>query len=200
VHAIAKELGQTGFETDVSQEQSVNGAIEAAATAMGGIDGVVNAAGILQRTTVENTDFAFFQKIIGVNLAGPFLMYRATLPHLRKAPRATIVNIYSLAGLQGFPTMAVYSATKGGLIRFSEALCGEAGPTIRINCICPGVIRTAMTEYMFSGDDPFQPERRLQVGRAGEPLDVARAALYLSGDESSFVSGSTLTVMGGRLG
>ena len=199
VSETADALGQTGVVTDVSSEASVNAAIEQAATALGGLDGVVNAAGVLHRSTVEDTDFTLFQKIIGVNLAGPFLMCRAALPHLRKAPRATIVNIASLAGLQGFPRMGVYSASKAGLIRMSEALSGEVGPTIRINCICPGVIRTPMTEYMFEDDYDFQAEKSIQVGRPGEPLDIAQAALYLSSEESAFVAGTTLTVSGGRL-
>ena len=200
VMTIAGEIGQTGIETDVSSEASVNAAIEAAAIAMGGIDGVVNAAGILHRTTLEETDFALFQRVVGVNLAGPFLICRAALPHLRQAPRATIVNISSLAGLKGYPTMSGYAATKGGLIRFTEALMGEVGPTIRVNCICPGVIRTAMTEDMFQGNHAYDPEGHIQVGRVGAPLDIAQTALFLTSDESGFISGEALPVSGGRLG
>lgn len=199
VRETADALGQFGVVADVASEGSVNAAIEQAQAALGGLDGVVNAAGVLHRATIEDTDFAAFQKIVGVNLAGPFLVCRAALPHLRQAPRATIVNIASLAGLQGFPSMSVYSASKAGLIRMSEALSGEVGPTIRINCICPGVIRTPMTAYMFDGDQDFQAEKRIQVGRPGEPLDIAQAALYLSSEESAFVAGTTLTVAGGRL-
>ena len=200
VLTIAEELGQTGIVTDVSSETSVNAAITQAAKAMDGIDGVINSAGILQHTTLEDTDFATFQKIVGVNLAGPFLICKAALPHLRAAPRATIVNISSLAGLHGYPTMSVYAATKGALIRFTESLMGEVGPTIRVNCICPGIIRTAMTEYMFQSNQPFEPENRIQVGRVGTPLDIAQTALFLTSDESAFISGEALPVSGGRLG
>jgi len=200
VLTIAEELGQTGIVTDVSSEASVNAAITQAAKAMDGIDGVINSAGILQHTTLEDTDFATFQRIVGVNLAGPFLICKAALPHLRAAPRATIVNISSLAGLHGYPTMSVYAATKGALIRFTESLMGEVGPTIRVNCICPGIIRTAMTEYMFRSNQPFEPENRIQVGRVGTPLDIAQTALFLTSDESAFISGEALPVSGGRLG
>ncbi len=198
VKAIASEIGGFAQQVDVSSEDSVKQGVQASADALGGLDGVVNAAGILVRKPLEETDIATFQRIIGVNLLGPFLICREALPHLRKAPSATIVNIASLAGLQGFPGMGIYSASKGGLVRFTEALSGEVGPTIRVNCICPGVIRTPMTDWMWEDGAEQQIASTLPVGRIGEPEDIANTALFLSTPDSAFINTVTIRVDGGR--
>lgn len=196
---VADRTGQQARRCDVSSEPDVNDAIGWAAEQLGGIDGLVNVAGILVPKTVAETGWADFQRLVGVNLGGPFLTCRAVLPHLAAAAQATIVNVSSLSGVRSQPRMAVYSATKAGLVAFTEALSGELPPNVRANAVCPGVIRTPMTDFMF--DTPGAEDQvaaTIRAGRLGTPADVAEACLYLSSPQSAFVSGATLTVTGGH--
>ena len=198
LEAIAAETGQHAVACDVSDEAAVNAAVESAVHHMGGIDGIVNVAGVLVRKQVRDTTHADFTRAVGVNLAGPFLMCRAALPHLEAANFGTIVNVASLAGLRSQPGMAVYSATKAGLIAFTEAFSGELGPTVRANCVCPGVVQTPMIDFMFASDGPKAVEALNRAARPGTPEDIAKACLYLSTPESSFVSAASLAVTGGH--
>lgn len=196
---VGDELGQPIRSCDVSDEAAVESAIALAAEKMGGIDGLVNVAGILIRKPVRETSFADFQKLIGVNLAGPFLTSRAALPHLERAPYATIVNVASLAGLRSQPGLPVYSATKAGLVAFTEAFSGELGPTVRVNAVCPGIIETPMTAYMFEADSPHVPVETLnRAARPGTPDEVAKVCLFLSTEDSAFMSSASLAVTGGH--
>ena len=199
--AVAAETGQTGVPADVASEGSVQAAVATAAEALGGLDGVVNAAGVLAHRSFADTDAATFQRVVGVNLAGPFNVCRAALAHLKRSGRGAIVNIASLSGVRPVPGMAVYSATKAGLIAMSEALSGEVGPEVRVNVICPGIIRTPMTDFMWAnGSAGDQGVAKLvQVGRAGEPKEVAEAALFLISDKASFVNAANLIVSGGHV-
>lgn len=197
--SIAGELQQHHRLCDVSDEASVEAAMAHAAKTMGGIDGLVNVAGILIRKPAGETSFEEFQRLVAVNLAGPFLTCRAALPHLDAAPFGTIVNVASLAGLKSQPGLSVYSATKAGLIAFTEALSGELGPTVRANAVCPGIIRTPMTEYMFDDDSPHVPVETLnRARRPGDPSEVANVCLFLSSEDASFVSSASISVTGGH--
>ncbi len=201
---VAAEVDGTAHTADVSDPAAVGPAVEAAAAAMGGVDGVVNAAGILLERPAEETTPADVARLVGVNLAGPLYVCQAALPHLRAAGRtrgrsATVVNVASMAALRPVVGMAVYSATKAGLLAMSHSLAYEWGPAIRVNTLCPGIIRTPMTEYLF---DPAHPAYetipgRHALGRAGEPEEVAAGALFLTGDESSFISRTELAINGG---
>lgn len=199
LQAIADELSQIALCCDVSSEEAVESAIKAAAKAMNGIDGLVNVAGILVRKPVRETSFEEFNRLARVNLAGPFLTCRAALPHLEQAEFGTIVNVASLAGLRSQPGMAVYSATKAGLVAFTEAFSGELGPTVRVNAVCPGVIQTPMIDFMFEDDAPHVPVETLnRAGRPGTPDDIAKVCLFLSTQESAFMSSASLAVTGGH--
>lgn len=196
---VAAQTGQLARCCDVSDERQVDEAIAFAAEAMGGIDGLVNVAGILVAKPVAQTSWQDFQRLVAINLGGPFLTCRAALPFLSQADQATIVNVSSLSGVRSQPRMAVYSATKAGLVAFSEALSGELPTNVRINSICPGVIRTPMVDFMFDGDESEeQVAKTIRVGRLGTPQDVAEACLYLSSPASAFVSAANLTVTGGH--
>jgi len=197
--AIADELGQHAVAGDISDENGVERAISGAAERMGGIDGLVNVAGILVRKPVRETSFADFQRVLSVNLGGPFLTCRAALPLLEQAEFGTIINVASLAGLRSQPGLAAYSATKAGLVAFTEALSGELGPTVRINAVCPGVIETPMTAYMFEDDSPHVAVETLnRAARPGTPEEVAKVCLFLSTPESAFVSSAAIAVTGGH--
>ena len=196
---VAGRTEQVARRCDVSDPDQVAAAIAFAAEELGGIDGLVNVAGVLVGKTVVETEWADFEKMIGVNLAGPFLTCRASLPHLAASGAATIVNVSSLSGVRSQPRMAVYSATKAGLVAFTEALSGELPSNVRANAVCPGIIRTPMTEFMFEAPGAEEHAKgMIRLGRLGTPKDVADACLFLTNSESAFVNGATLTVTGGH--
>jgi NAD(P)-dependent dehydrogenase (short-subunit alcohol dehydrogenase family) len=200
LNEVASATGQLGRICDVTNEAEVAAAIDFSVAEFGGIDGLVNVAGILLRERVVDTDYASFQRLLAINLGGPFLTCRAALPHLEAAGRSTILNISSLSGVRSQPNMASYTATKAGLIGFTEALSGEVSPNVRVNVICPGVIRTPMTSFMFDDGAPGSDGASMtKAGRVGTPEDIARAALFLTSHESDFISASNLIVSGGHI-
>lgn len=196
-HAEAIRHG-TALTADVSDEASVARAAEHAARAMGGIDGLVNAAGIANGELLSEVSLEDWRRVIDVNLTGSFLMARACYPHLRAVQDSTIVNFSSGQGLQPFMRRGAYAASKAGVISLSKSLAMEWAP-IRVNTICPGAVDTPMVR---NGYDPevlrTQVGARYALGRVAEAVEIARAALYLTGGESSFITGVALAVDGGR--
>ena len=204
----AQSCGGLPIETDVSNEDSVNKAVEQAAASMGGIDGVVNAAGVGYTAAFKKTDFANWQRVISINLHGPFLVCRAALPWLKQAPSGTIVQIASGAAIQPYPGASAYAASKAGLVNFNRVLAKELAPAIRCNVICPGPIDTPMiagkgnTGVKDGKRDPALIANMLKLvslQRMGQPSEIANVALFLSSADSSFMTGSNLVVDGGRI-
>src|SRR6202007_1679980 len=190
---IARETGGVPADADVPQEVSVARAVEQGATAMGGIDGVVNAAGIVIHGSVLDVGVADWKLVLDVNLTGTYIVVRCCLPWLAKAPFATIVNIASGQGLlPNTPNMSAYAASKGGVVNLTRALAAELAPAIRVNSVCPGMVDTPMTAGLQREVD------RYALKRIAEPLEIAQAILFLTGTESSFVTGAALAVDGGR--
>lgn len=183
---------------DVSDEASVAQAVERAALALGGIDGLVNAAGIANGELLSEVSLEDWRRVIDVNLTGSFLLARACHPYLRAVQDSTIVNFSSGQGLQPFMRRGAYAASKAGVISLSKSLAMEWAP-IRVNTICPGAVDTPMVR---NGYDPevlrTQVGARYALGRVAEAVEIARAALYLTGGESSFITGVALAVDGGR--
>jgi NAD(P)-dependent dehydrogenase (short-subunit alcohol dehydrogenase family) len=184
---------------DMADREQVEVATEAAAKAMGGIDGVVNAAGILRVIPFAETGPDVWHEVMGVNLHGPYYLCHAALPHMKRAAKATVVNISSLAGLIAPEGMSAYAATKAGLIGLTRVMAADLGPKIRANAIAPGVINTAMTQGMVQGSIAAVEEmgRNNATGRAGTPEEIAELALFLSSDRSSFINGTTTAIDGG---
>jgi NAD(P)-dependent dehydrogenase (short-subunit alcohol dehydrogenase family) len=190
---VARETRGTALEADVAQEASVAHAVEAGAAAMGGIDGVVNAAGIVISGSVLDVGIADWQRVLDVNLTGTYIVVRCCLPWLAKAPVATIVNIASGQGLvPNTPNMTAYAASKGGVVNLTRALAAELAPSIRVNSVCPGMVDTPMTAGLRREID------RYAMKRIADPLEIAQAILFLTSTESSFVTGAALAVDGGR--
>jgi NAD(P)-dependent dehydrogenase (short-subunit alcohol dehydrogenase family) len=186
------------FELDVSDEAAVRRAVDAAATAFGGLDGVVNAAGIANTDLLSDLNVADWRRVIDVNLTGSFLVCAAAEKHLRAASDATIVNLSSGQGLQPFARRGAYAASKAGVISLTKTLALEWAP-IRANTICPGAVNTPMVRQGYSAEMlREQVGPRYALKRIGEPVEMAHAALYLSSHESSFVTGIVLAVDGGR--
>jgi NAD(P)-dependent dehydrogenase (short-subunit alcohol dehydrogenase family) len=189
----ARDTGGLAAEADVTDEDAVTRAVERGAAAMGGIDGVVNAAGIVIRGPVLEVGLAEWRRVIDVNLTGIYIVVRCCLPWLMKAPAATVVNIASGQGLlPNSPEMTAYAASKGGVVNLTRALAAELAPAIRVNSVCPGVVNTPMTAGGQRDVSPYA------LKRVAEPLEVAHALLFLTSAESSFVTGAALAVDGGR--
>ncbi len=194
--------GERAIAADVSDPASVARAIKDAAGMLGGLDGLVNAAGVFINRGLMETTTDEWNTTIGVNLTGTFLCVQAAVPFLRQAERATIVNIASGVGL--LPTgggSTAYVASKGGVIAMTRTLAAELAPSMRVNAICPGAVETPMTEGTLrdaAGSVIPAIVDRYALGRPASADEIAAAILFLTSHESSFVTGVSLAVDGGR--
>jgi NAD(P)-dependent dehydrogenase (short-subunit alcohol dehydrogenase family) len=207
VSEIKRVNGEGTFNhVDVSKESDVEGFIGHALSKYGKLDIMFNNAGIIVVKKVIDSSESEWDKLVSVNLKGVFLGSKCAAKHMIERKSGSIVNTASIYGLVGASHYAPYCATKSGVIGFSRALALELAPYgVRVNCICPGVITTAMFEGELEIWRKIQPgddvkklfESQHPLGRFGEPIDIANAALYLASDESSFVTGSSIVVDGG---
>jgi NAD(P)-dependent dehydrogenase (short-subunit alcohol dehydrogenase family) len=190
---IAREMGAHVFAADVTNEASVQRAVEQGAAALGGIDGVVNSAGIQVRGSVLETSVAEWRRSLEVNVTGAYIVVRACLPWLQKAIGATIVNIGSGQSLlPNAPNRTAYSASKGALLNLTRALAAELAPAIRANTVCPGLVDTPMAQGVQGNFGNYA------LKRLAQPVEIAQAVLFLTSAESSYVTGAALAVDGGR--
>ncbi len=204
--AAARSLGEDAMalDCDVADAGAVGRAVAEAAGRLGGIDALVNSAGIDLLASLDDMQEADWARVLAVNLTGPMLLCRAVLPHLRRAGGGTIVNVSSGAGLSPLPERTAYCAAKAGVIMFGKALAIEAAPDgIRVNAVCPGAIDTPLfrTSYENAPDPAAALEsirQRYALRRIARPDEVAEAVLYLSSTASSYVTGTALAVDGGR--
>jgi meso-butanediol dehydrogenase/(S,S)-butanediol dehydrogenase/diacetyl reductase len=185
---------------DVSDEASVRAAVAAAAERLGGLDIVVNVAGIDQFRRFEELDFSIWQRHLGVNLTGPMLVSQAALPHLRES-KGNIVTIASIAGLRAQPYQAAYCASKGGVILLMKSLALElAADGIRVNTICPGGVQTDLPTNAAAEHTDSNLDWALLMETAGArygfmpPSDIADAVAYLASDAAASVTGAVLSV------
>jgi NAD(P)-dependent dehydrogenase (short-subunit alcohol dehydrogenase family) len=199
---VAARVKGVAFAADVADPASVAAAVRQAAAAMDGIDGVVNAAGIFSSEGLTDTSAELFNRILTVNVIGTFLVVQAAERFLRAADNATIVNIGSGVGLKPTgPGSTAYVASKGAVISMTRSMAIELAPKIRVNVVCPGMVDTPMTEsFLRNNLGEVRPEiaRLYALGRAATAEELANAILFLTSDESSFVTGVALPVDGGR--
>ncbi|MDP0929486.1 SDR family NAD(P)-dependent oxidoreductase [Paracoccus onubensis] len=197
----AAESGGTVFEIDVTNGEEVALVIAKAAEVLGGIDGLLNSAGILTMKTVDDISVEEFRKVVDVNLTGTFLVCQAALPWLRQAGNGTIINIASAQALLPSLTGSAYAASKAGVMMFSKSLAKELAPDIRVNVICPGATATPMTDSGVSPDDIAGREAlasNYAMKRICEPDQIANGILFLMSDEASGVTGVALAIDNGR--
>ena len=202
--AAAAELVAAGHDAlaatcDVRDEDAVREAVAAAVAWGGGLDVLANFAGVATFSHFADVTLEEWNRVIGINLTGTFLMTRACLPHLLRRPGA-VVNIASTAGLRARPYLSPYAASKGGVVMLTKALALEFAPTgVRFNCVCPGGVDTAIMANIARPVDanPALLARGAPMGRRGEPAEIAAAVAYLASDDASFVTGTTLVVDGG---
>lgn len=189
----AEETGGAAFAVDITDEAAVQLTAERIAETLGGIDGLVNAAGIMFRGTAAEVPADAWRTMLEVNLTGTYIVIRSCLPWLTTAPAATVVNLASAQGLlPNAPGHTAYAASKGGVINLTRALAAELAPQTRVNSVCPGMVDTPMSDG--NGGDP----ENYAMKRMADPAEIADAALFLTCAESSYITGTALAVDGGR--
>jgi 3-oxoacyl-[acyl-carrier protein] reductase len=192
---VASSLdGSLAIVCDVADEHSVAAAVGAAHERLGRIDGVLNSAGFVKFTPLEELSLGEWNRLVAVHLTGTFLVCRAALPVLRASGGGSIVNVASIAALLARPHLAAYAAAKGGIIAFSRQLALDAAPDrVRVNVLAPGSIRTPLLAGVYGEDEvPHSIQ-----GRFGEPDEMAAAVCFLLSDEASFFTAATLVADGG---
>jgi NAD(P)-dependent dehydrogenase (short-subunit alcohol dehydrogenase family) len=200
------------LQLDVSSRASVQSAVAACRETFGGLDALVNCAGVIKFAPLAETSEADWDKVIDVDLKGVFLASQAAAPLLIESGRGRIVNIGSDASKVGFPVIHAYCAAKHGVVGLTRSLAGELAPgKVTVNCVCPvGSPTTGMGQYVLSwkiDNTGLTADEIMAATAAGIPLkrncteaDVANAILFFLSDASSFLTGLALDVDGGMLG
>lgn len=194
---LSKSTGAVAIAADSASEAEIKAATEAAARALGGIDILINNAGISTFGMIQDISFEEWQKCLSVNLTAPFIYSREVLPYMIKNHKGRIINISSMWGLVGASCEVAYSAAKAGLIGMTKAMAKELSPSgITVNAIAPGVIKTDMNAHL--GEDDIRTlAEETPVGRIGRAEEVAEAALYLASEAAGFITGEVLNISGG---
>lgn len=199
--AMIAEAGGEGHSIvcDVADDASVGAAVAAAVSRFGRIDAAFNAAGIDGETGRFTADctMANWHRIIGINLTGTFHVMRHLIPQMLSQGGGAIVNCASTAGIRGAATCGAYSASKHGVVGLTRTAALEyAGQGVRINAVCPGMIRTPMTQTGPMKELIDQLVVTTPLGRLGEPQEIGAAVLWLCGEDASFVHGQAIAVDG----
>ncbi|HSA51456.1 MAG TPA: 3-oxoacyl-ACP reductase FabG [Yinghuangia sp.] len=201
--AAAEELAAAGgsavgVSCDVTAPEQVDELVRTCVDTYGALDVFVNNAGVTRDATLRKMTLDDFETVVDVHLKGTWLGTRAASLVMREQGRGAIVNISSLSGKVGFVGQTNYSAAKAGVVGLTKAAAKElAHLGVRVNAVQPGLIRTAMTEAMRK-DIWDAKEREVPLQRAGEPVEVANAVLFLASDLSSYITGTVIEVTGGR--
>lgn len=198
--SLTSEGGQArGFKSDASKMEDAENLVKEVLEAYGGIDIVVNNAGITDDTLLMRMSEDQWDSVMNVNLKSCFNLTKSVLRTMLKARSGSIINISSVVGVQGNAGQANYAASKAGILGFTKSVALELGSrSIRCNAIAPGFIETEMTEKL--DEATVQGWRdAIPLKRGGSPEDVANACIFLASDMSSYVTGQTLNVCGGMI-
>jgi NAD(P)-dependent dehydrogenase (short-subunit alcohol dehydrogenase family) len=204
--AFLGAAGESGFHPavgDLATKTGCDAVVAAALAALGGLDVLVNSAGVFAERRFEEITEAQWQETLAVNLGGVFFASQAAVPALRTS-KGNIVNIASDAGILGYPNAADYCASKGGVANLTRAMALDLAPDIRANAVCPGNVDTDMLqESAADSSDPAtylkQAEARSPLKRMARPEEVAAAVLFLASDVAGAINGALLPVDGGGL-
>ncbi|MDZ8202186.1 SDR family oxidoreductase [Microbacterium sp. SSW1-59] len=193
--ALAADIGDAAryVHLDVTDFDQWQAAVARAVEAFGGLDVLVNNAGIANFGSIEEYSLEDWDKIIAINLTGVFYGTKAVIDAMKQRESGSIINISSTAGLQGYEALPGYNAAKFGVRGLSKSTALDLGKyNIRVNSVHPGVIRTPMTEALET------PQNHVALHRVGEPIELSNMILFLASDESSFSTGSEFVADGGE--
>ena len=202
--AVNKNRSVDFVRLDVSLEADWQAAKEVIKERHGGLDVLINNAGILRESPIADMPIEEWNSLISVNLTGVFLGCKTMVPMLSQSESPAIVNLASIDALRGSRNHAAYAATKGGVVAMTRAMAVELSDRgIRVNAICPGTVRTPMVQQMFSdADDPVAlEETRVSahpLGRISTTEEQAAAIVFMAGPDANFITGVALSVDGGR--
>jgi 3-oxoacyl-[acyl-carrier protein] reductase len=196
--AAADEVDGLGLACDVTSEDQVKAVVRETVGQFGRLDVFVNNAGITRDASLKKMTVDQFDAVITVHLRGTWLGVREASAVMREAKSGSIINISSLSGKSGNPGQTNYSAAKAGIVGLTKSAAKElAHHNVRVNAVQPGLIRTPMTEAM-PPEIFAEREANVPMKRAGEPVEVAGAVVFLASDLSSYITGTVIEVGGGR--
>jgi len=191
------------LECDVTKAADTQRVVKSAEDAFGKVNVLVNNAGALSVSTVENITEEDWDRVMATNVKGPFLMSRAALPAMRRAGGGSIINVGSVLGIVAIRDRAAYCASKGGVSMLTKAMAlDHAHYNIRVNCVCPSIVESDMTRNLFAETEVGQQAREsrlasIPLGRFGKPADIAGLTVFLASEESSWMTGTVIPVDGG---
>jgi len=200
-HSIARQHGvrTLGLAADVTNETAINALVERATATLGGIDILINNAGINVRQPTTEMALVDWQRVLDINLTGPFVCSKAVIPAMRARGWGRIIHMSSILGQVGLAGRPPYTASKGGLILLTKTQALELATTgVTVNAICPGPFATEMNRPLL--DDPEKYAAfvaKIPMGRWGELPEIDGAAIFLASPAASFITGTTLLVDGG---
>jgi NAD(P)-dependent dehydrogenase (short-subunit alcohol dehydrogenase family) len=196
--AVAVEVDGHAYAVDVRDGDALTRAVNDFAGAAGRLDILVNNAGLGDLRPLHTLDEKLWHRLLDVNLTGTYLGMRAAIPLMRAAGRGAIVNNASVSGIVPTRNEAAYSAAKAGVISLTQSAALEYGPTVRVNCVAPGHIRTPLTAVWEQFPDAFEPIAEvIPLRRIGEADEVAELILFLASHRSGYITGQTITIDGG---
>ena len=205
LESLAEEIKQfdgraIAVQLDVTDADSVRHALDVAETELGALSVMVNNAGTIRRGAAHEISLADWDAVIETNLRGAWMVAQETARHMMRMQRGgSIVNIASILGIQGRPSLPAYSASKGGLISLTRALAVEWAPYgIRVNAIAPGYIETDINREFLASEAGQRLKAQIPQGRTGVPGDLDGPLLLLASEMSGFMTGTTITVDGGH--
>jgi 2-keto-3-deoxy-L-fuconate dehydrogenase len=206
VFDLAPSGSHASFAVDIADDASVRAGVQGVVERFGGIDVLINNAGVGAQGTVEDATDEQWTRVLDVNVIGTARVTRTALPHLRRSEHASVVNTCSVAATAGLPERAVYSASKGAILALTLAMAADhLREGIRVNCVNPGTADTPWVQRLLNANDDPAAERvaleaRQPHGRLVSPAEVADAVAYLAGPRAASTTGVALAVDGGMQG
>ena len=188
-----------GVEADVTKPDQINGFVQQVVDELGGIDILITNAGINVRLPTTDLPLEDWQRVIDINLTGPFLCSQAVIPHMLKKGWGRVIHVSSIMGLVGLAGRPSYTASKGGIVLLTKTQALEfAEKGVTVNAICPGPFGTEMNKPLLEDPEKYQAfVSKIPMGRWGEMNELDGAVIFLASQTSSFMTGTTLTVDGG---